>query len=409
MRLSIRVAVAACVGATTVAGCVAPPNWGGGPAPTTSTTSTSTTSTSTSTTTTLLAGPAVRRVSSLAGGESSGAVVSRNGRYVAFTSTSTALGADGNGPGLDVFRWDRTTGTVLRLTGGNAPATTPTVADDGAVAFESTATDLAGADANNQGSDVFLWTASGVVRVTAGNFASGNPVISSDGTRVVLHSFGDLAGVGSAGAVSWRRVGGTFTRLVADTVGHTYLPRAVTSTGNLVLLDDGGSLRLHDTSVPSSLATVAEASSSPPFTFVIPMAGVHALADDGDVVYTNDTVWVLGTPTVVSGSLARYDRQTGSTVGLGNAAVPIAAGQSPDGRYVVSTEIASGAAFTIGALGTVRHTDRTTGVVTTVAAAATGSTLSSTGRDVAFDSNRLDPAPDANGAGLDAFSWDRGS
>ncbi len=255
-----------------------------------------------------------------------------------------------------------------------------------------------------------MWSGGSTTRVTSTTYPSSAPVISADGTRVALHSYGDLAGTGSGGAVLWNRGTGAFTALKADEVGHTHLPQSVSSNGAFVVLDAAGTLVLAE-AAGGPTTTLATATFSAPVTYVVPMAGTHAVADDGDVVYTVTTLYVHSTPpTIGSGSARRYDRQTGATTHVGTSGVPIRIGQSGDGRWVVTTEVATGSGFAPGALGNVRLTDRSTSAVTLLTGAASAGTVSATGRWVAVDSNRTDLAgADANGAALDVFLRDRGS
>lgn len=398
---------ALCVGvACLLAACIPQPPKGGG----TPTTTPSTTSTTSTTTTAPPQGPGFTRVTAFPDAPSSGSVVSRNGRWVVFTSTTTqpSSGTDRNGAGTDVFRWDRTTGALVRVTSGNGPSQSPTVADDGTVAFESAATDLAGVDRNGDASDVFVWNGT-TTRVTSATYPSSSPVISADGTRVALHSYGDLAGVGSGGAVLWNRGTGAFSSLKADELGQANLPQSASTNGSYVVLDAAGTLVLAEAGGAST--TLATASFNAPITYVVPMAGVQAVADDGDVVYTVTTLYVHSTPpTIGSGSARRYDRQTGTTTHVGTSGVPIRIGQSGDGRWLVTTEVATNTGFAPGALGNVRLTDRSTSTVTLLTGAANAGTVSATGRWVAVDSNRTDLAgTDGNGAGLDVFLRDRGN
>jgi RHS repeat-associated protein len=80
--------------------------------------------------------------------------ISADGRYVAYYSTDTGLvTGDTNAVG-DVFELDRNTGTTSRVSvdssgvQGNGNSTTPTLADNGSVAFESDASNLVTGDTN---------------------------------------------------------------------------------------------------------------------------------------------------------------------------------------------------------------------------------------------------------------------
>jgi hypothetical protein len=198
--------------------------------------------------------------------------------------------------------------------------------------------------------------------------------------------------------------------LIADTVGHTQLPQSVSSDGSFALVDDAGTLTLVDASTGSA-TTLAAATFNAPITYVVPMAGVHAVADDGDVVYTVTSMYVTSTPpSIGSGSARRYDRQTGTTTNVGTSGIPVRIGQSGDGRFVGTTEVAAGTGFVPAALGNVRQRDRQTNTVTWLTGASSAGTISATGRWVALESNRTDLAGvDGNGSALDVFLRDRGN
>lgn len=139
-------------------------------------------------------------------GASFAPAISANGRYVAFTSYAANLTAgdknDATG-GSDVFVRDLVAGTTARIStpnrGGSANGESdfPTISADGRyVAFDSVATNLVSGDENSHG-DVFRWdratgklaristTAAGKGAVNGG---SGLASISADGNRVAFVS-----------------------------------------------------------------------------------------------------------------------------------------------------------------------------------------------------------------------------
>jgi dipeptidyl aminopeptidase/acylaminoacyl peptidase len=96
-------------------------------------------------------------------GFASSATISDNGRYIAFSSTSTNLVSGDTNEWQDVFVHDRETGgTALASqttsgTVGNAASTYPAISANGRfVAYASTATDLVDGD-SNEISDIFLY------------------------------------------------------------------------------------------------------------------------------------------------------------------------------------------------------------------------------------------------------------
>ncbi len=161
--------------------------------------------------------------------------VSARADVVVFASDATNFDdADSNGV-RDVFRWERATRRLVRLTGAvdeerpqaNGPSDRPDISSDGrVVAFQTLATNLAAAADTNRASDIIVLrprpllrpavlaatvepprvSASGVVSVTdllrqlasqaasgdtTGNGASTDPAVSGDGSEVVYSSEAD--------------------------------------------------------------------------------------------------------------------------------------------------------------------------------------------------------------------------
>jgi hypothetical protein len=129
--------------------------------------------------------------------------MSADGRYIAFTTTSALVAADTNALS-DVYLKDTLTGTTTRVSTSSADAQTtsgapigPVISGDGRyVVFQSTSTNLVAGDTNGQ-SDVFYKdTQTGVMQrastTTAGvqgtGGASTDASISEDGTVVVFVS-----------------------------------------------------------------------------------------------------------------------------------------------------------------------------------------------------------------------------
>lgn len=135
---------------------------------------------------------------------SSAAVVTPNGRYVAFESLSSNLTANDGGGSRDVFVRDLQAGTTtlvsvnrLGTAAGNGPSRAPAISDNGRfVAFSSTADDLVEHDDNGV-EDVFVRDLnSGVTTLVSinhdgtasGGGASTAPAISSNGKTVAFES-----------------------------------------------------------------------------------------------------------------------------------------------------------------------------------------------------------------------------
>lgn len=155
-----------------------------------------------------VAQPTTTRVSVATGGaeahgNSSGAAISADGRWVAFHSEASNLVASDTNGVADVFLHDRHTGTTTRVsvaTGGaqgNDGSTFPSISADGRwVSFTSDASNLVVGDANGA-RDVFVHNRESVttVRVSVasggleGNaLSSTNSAVSADGRWIVFSS-----------------------------------------------------------------------------------------------------------------------------------------------------------------------------------------------------------------------------
>jgi Tol biopolymer transport system component len=137
-----------------------------------------------------------------ANGESTGAVISADGRYVAFVSWAANLASGDSNDLGDVFVKDRQAGTTSRVSAGsggsqgNGESYEPAISADGRhVAFTSDGFNLVAND-TNQVSDVFVrdMTTGVTQRVSLAadgsqvNGASNGAAISSDGRFVAFHS-----------------------------------------------------------------------------------------------------------------------------------------------------------------------------------------------------------------------------
>lgn len=131
-------------------------------------------------------------------------VITRDGRYVVFTSAATNLGPTDTNGETDVYRKDLLTGSVVLVSldsngaQGNGSSIAPVISADGRyVAFFSDATNLTAADTNGT-LDVFLRDiVSGTTTLVShafggtqtGNGSSHQQCISSDGRFVAFYSF----------------------------------------------------------------------------------------------------------------------------------------------------------------------------------------------------------------------------
>jgi hypothetical protein len=136
-------------------------------------------------------------------GDSLYASMSKDGRYITFQSLATNLVANDTNAASDVFRYDRQTATMLRVSvsndptpvQGNGAATWPSVSDDGnLIAFQSTASNLVASDTNAH-ADTFVRDVSGaqtgIVSIdSAGDEGNGDvqgyPSLDGDGRYVAF-------------------------------------------------------------------------------------------------------------------------------------------------------------------------------------------------------------------------------
>jgi Tol biopolymer transport system component len=148
--------------------------------------------------------------------DSRSAVISGDGRFVAFQSNATNLVTGDTNSTEDVFVHDRQTSTTTRVSVGAGGAqsesagtsTSPSISGDGRlVAFVSAARNLISADTNGA-SDVFVHDrqANTTARVsvasdgTPANFPSEHPVISADGRYVAFDSIASNLVPGDSGS-----------------------------------------------------------------------------------------------------------------------------------------------------------------------------------------------------------------
>lgn len=146
-------------------------------------------------------GSTIRASVTSTGGQASGSApaVSRDGRYVAFVSDSSALVSPNPHGYSMVFLRDLVTNTTIVVSGvgggvANQSSGSPAItADGGLVFFDSAASNLVPGDTNAK-RDVFVWErASGAISLvsTASGGANGDsfsPSVSDDGDRVVFTS-----------------------------------------------------------------------------------------------------------------------------------------------------------------------------------------------------------------------------
>ena len=151
--------------------------------------------------------------------DSSGPAISADGRYVTYVSEASDLVPDDTNGQCDVFRWDASTGTTIRVTDGNDLSTVPAISADGRyVTYFSQATNLVPDDANGYW-DVFVWdaTTGATARITDGDNHSVLPAISADGRYIAYTSYASALvpddSNGAGDVFVWDAATGTTTRL----------------------------------------------------------------------------------------------------------------------------------------------------------------------------------------------------
>lgn len=186
--------------------------------------------------------------------------ISGDGRYVAFTTTASLSGSDGNLSGEDVYVWDRLSPGTFTLVSGRqsdgAAATgfLPSISNDGrVVAFVSET--LAGdfqpgildvpdtRDVFVRNLDTNVTVAASVAPdgVTASNADSEDPVISGDGSAVAFHSIAtNLTTTPTSGGIeAYRRVLASPTVELVSVATPGGVPTGGGSTSTISISDDG--------------------------------------------------------------------------------------------------------------------------------------------------------------------------
>jgi Tol biopolymer transport system component len=140
------------------------------------------------------------------GGTSTQPAINRDGRYVAFKSTSTNLVPGDTNGGSDVFLRDRTNGAVQRISIASSGAQvkpgsgSPSISADGrVVAFDSPADNIVAHDLNG-GTDVFVRDLNALTTTLVsadntndeGDGSSRSPALSADGRYVAFQSAAPL-------------------------------------------------------------------------------------------------------------------------------------------------------------------------------------------------------------------------
>lgn len=333
-----------------------------------------------------------------ANGESGGAEISGNGRFVAFHSLATNLVAGDTNGQPDVFVHDRATGRPTRVSvtssgeQANVGSGSPSISGDGRfVAFHSAASNLVPAD-TNRNIDVFVHDrrTGRTERVSVsstreeGNGSAMQPSISADGRYVVFTSFSST--------------------LVADDRNPSWD----------IFLHDRAT---HRTSLVSLSSTGEQGNNLSDYP--------HISANGRHVVFTSiATNLVEGDTNRISDIFVR-DLHAGTTVRASvssGGSEPNGGGSGPGvidgrGRFVAFTSYASN--LVPGDTNHVRDVflrDLSTGRTTRVSVSSAGTqaeeggnvnSISWDGRYIAFDSISMDLVSDDTNAAYDGFLHDR--
>ena len=391
------------------------------------------------------------------GNGSSGAVaLSADGRYALFVSNASDLTAtDTNGTG-DVFLFDRVTETVTLVSRSTAGPTTTGNGSSGAVAlsadgryalFVSVASDLTATDTNGA-LDVFLFdrvtgTVTVVSRSTAGSTTTGNQdsfasALSADGRYALFASnASDLTATdtnGSRDVFLFDRVTGTVTLVSRSTAGstttanHDSFAGALSADGRYALFESAasdltatdtngaldvflfdrevGTVTLVSRSMAGPTTTGNGESSARPDTRVGRLAFLaRALSVDGRyVLFESFASDLTATDTNGSQDVFLFDREA-ETVTLVSRSMAgptttansdsLAGHLSADGRYALFESVASDLTATDDGALDVFLFDREAGTVTLVSRSTAGPTTTGNGvlREALIASGPADCGP----------------
>lgn len=173
------------------------------------------------------------------------AVVSADGRFVAFLSRATNLvsGVDPTVYGQQVFLKDMLTGGVQALSVnssgqiGNQLSIQPSMSCGGkVVAFVSSASNLVPGDTNNK-ADVFVsrigWSGNLLSNITIeGNESSSVPSVSCDGNKIAFQTNATTFPSGHIGTYAYDRLSGAKIYVSRDTSGAIVKPGSVPTISN---------------------------------------------------------------------------------------------------------------------------------------------------------------------------------
>jgi Tol biopolymer transport system component len=296
---------------------------------------------------------------SQANGDSFAPAISRDGRYVVFSSAASNLVPGDTNNADDIFLRDRVANTTTRISIGmggaepNAGSYAPAISADGnVVAYESDATNLVPGDTNAV-RDVFVYNRSDGTTTRAsvsssgdeGDAPSGQPALDADGGVVAFSSFADNLILDDENFTSdiFVRAAGTTTRVSVYTGGfeadgNSFHP-SLSADGRLVAFDsDSFNLAWFD---PDEGADVYVFDRTTDTIFNVSVDDAGNLGDDSSmspsmsadgryVAYSSDATDIVpGDENGVS-DIMLYDRQSGAATRLSVTN----SGQEADGASV---------------------------------------------------------------------------
>ncbi|WP_413612356.1 hypothetical protein [Bdellovibrio sp. HCB-110] len=311
--------------------------------------------------------------------DSDGGSISFDGRYVAFTSSSTNLVSGDTNNSTDVYVHDRQTGITTRVSvdssgaQGNGSSYDPSLSSDGRyVVFTSGSTNLVSGDTNAM-QDIFVHDRQTGVTTRVSLDSSGvqgdgnsyDASLSSDGRYVAFYSSSTNLVAGDSNSKDDIFVHdlqtGVTTRVSVDSFGaqgngHSYFA-SLSSDGRYVTFYSGAAnLVTGDTNADADVF-IHDRQTGVTTRVSVDSSGAQAngpsyypvLSSDGRYVafYSSSTNLVAGDTNAVY-DIFVHDRQTGATnrVSVDNAGVQgdsnsMFPSLSSDGRYVVFDSIAS--------------------------------------------------------------------
>ena len=369
-----------------------------------------------STTTTTVPAPPVGAITRITDGNSSAFYpsVSANGRYIAYYSRASNLVPDDTNGVADIFVWDRETDTTTRITDGNDWSRLPSISADGRyVTFDSQASNLVPGD-TNRFMDVFVWDrdTGTTTRITSGNDESGDAVISADGRSITFNSkasnlVADDPNGFDRDVFVWNADTGTTTRITDSvwyldedsfTGGISADGRYVTFSSYSSTLDPNDTNEREDVFVWDSTTGIITRISEDG------VAGGASISGDGRfVTYTaargGSQVFVWDSTTGENTHITESFEGSSSSGGI-----------SADGRYIT---LQSWAPNLVGddtnGVCDVFVWDRLTETMTRITGGngdSVNPTIAADGRSIAFDSGAENLVTDDSNAVGDVFIWD---